>query len=95
MSITPKQILVGGGAVKRVNGTITGTTPFNIWVPDASSRIQLNGIYLQAWVTTALVGATPFDFVAVCAGSSVTPLWDIGQIATATDAAGPFSCEGV
>jgi len=74
--------------VKRVGGTFTGTTPLTIWTPETGNRILLNGIYLQAWVVTALVGATPFDFVGVCAGTNSTVLWDIGRIASATDAAG-------
>jgi hypothetical protein len=88
MSVTPNQAQMGGEIVKRVNGTITGTTPLTIWTPEAGNRIRLFGVFLTAQITTVLAGATPFDTISVCDATSATPLWDIGKIVTATDAVG-------
>jgi hypothetical protein len=76
--------------VRRAGPTlISSAAASTIWNCPAGKRIVLKGAAIRARVTTALVGATPGDTIALCETSVASgAILPIGTIITATDVAG-------
>jgi hypothetical protein len=88
MSVTFNSDDFSAPVVKRIAGTVTGTTALTIWTPATGKKIRVHGIWVQGRVTTILAAATINDPIWLAETSIATPLIQIGRIVSATDAVG-------
>jgi hypothetical protein len=100
MSVTPGGKDFTNTNIQKIYTTITGTTPATLWTPTTGRRLTIKGCALRASVATTLVGATPGGEILICDATNATPIFSLGVITTATDAAGKdfgfthFECAG-
>jgi hypothetical protein len=73
--------------VRRIATNMTSQGLWGLWTSPAGKRLVVKGCALRARVTTALVGATPGDLIAL-SNSAANLFLSLGVIRTATDAAG-------